>query len=163
MVFASPIFLFLFLPVVLAAYFALPQRWGNAVLLLASLCFYVWGEGTYAAIVLFSIAFNWIVGRKLGDAPSVSASRRWLAFASPRQPHAARHFQVCQFRGGQNANAALEALHWQPVLLATITLPLGISFFTFQAISYLVDIYRGERAPSGSRCTSRSTSPSSRS
>jgi D-alanyl-lipoteichoic acid acyltransferase DltB (MBOAT superfamily) len=78
MVFASPIFLFLFLPLVLAGYFGLPRRWGNAVLLVASLCFYAWGEGPYAAIVLASIAFNWLVGRPLGDAQSVSTKRRWL-------------------------------------------------------------------------------------
>ena len=80
MVFASPIFLFLFLPLALAGYFGLPRRWGNAVLLVASLCFYIWGEGPYAAIVLASIAFNWLVGRRLGDAQSASARRRWLAF-----------------------------------------------------------------------------------
>jgi alginate O-acetyltransferase complex protein AlgI len=146
MVFASPIFLFLFLPVVLAAYFALPQRWGNAVLLLASLCFYVWGEGTYAAIVLFSIAFNWTVGRKLGDATSVSASRRWLAFGVAGNLTLLAIFKYANF-AVVNANAALEALHWQPVSLATITLPLGISFFTFHAISYLVDIRRRNAVP----------------
>jgi hypothetical protein len=54
-----PIFLFLFLPLVLAGYFGLPRRWGNAVLLVSSLCFHIWGEGLYAAIVLSSIAFSW--------------------------------------------------------------------------------------------------------
>ena len=58
MVFAAPIFLFLFLPLVVAGYFGLPRRWGNVVLLLASLCFYLWREGPYAAIVLFSIALT---------------------------------------------------------------------------------------------------------
>ena len=85
MVFASPIFLFLFLPLVLAGYFGLPRRWGNAVLLLASLCFYVWGEGSYAAIVLSSIAFNWLVGRKLGDAQTLrrdAAGSRSVAAAT---------------------------------------------------------------------------------
>ena len=67
MVFASPIFLFLFLPLVLAAYFALPRRCGNTVLLVASLVFYVWGEGTTVALVLASVAFNWTLGRKIGD------------------------------------------------------------------------------------------------
>jgi hypothetical protein len=55
-----PIFLFLFLPLVLAGYFGLPRRWGNAVLLVSSLCFHIWGEGLYAAIVLSSIAFSWL-------------------------------------------------------------------------------------------------------
>jgi alginate O-acetyltransferase complex protein AlgI len=79
MVFASPIFLCLFLPLVLAGYFGLPRRCANVVLLVASLCFYIWGEGRYAAIVLSSTAFNWLVGRKLGDAQSASAKRRRLS------------------------------------------------------------------------------------
>ncbi len=146
MVFASPIFLFLFLPLVLAAYFALPQRWGNAALLIASLCFYVWGEGTYIAIVLFSVAFNWAVGRKLGVAQSASASRRWLALGVAGNLTLLAVFKYANFAAA-NVNVALTALHWQPVSLATITLPLGISFFTFHALSYLVDIRRGNAAP----------------
>jgi alginate O-acetyltransferase complex protein AlgI len=146
MVFASPIFLFLFLPLVLAAYFALPQRFGNTVLLVASLCFYVWGEGTYAAIVLLSIAFNWTVGRRLGEARDDSARRRWLAFGVGGNLVLLAIFKYANFAVA-NANAALLALHWQPVSLATITLPLGISFFSFHAISYLVDIRRRNAVP----------------
>ena len=78
MVFASPIFLFLFLPLVLTAYFALPRHWGNTALLVASIVFYVWGEGAYVALVLGSVVFNWIVGGLLGAADPGSR-RRWLA------------------------------------------------------------------------------------
>jgi alginate O-acetyltransferase complex protein AlgI len=141
MVFASPIFLFLFLPLVLAGYFGLPRRWGNAVLLVASLCFYFWGEGFYAAIVLASIAFNWLVGRKLGDAASASARRRWLALGVGGNLTLLAIFKYANFAVA-NLNAALAALRWETISLATITLPLGISFFTFHAISYLVDIHR---------------------
>ena len=81
MVFASPIFLFLFLPLVLAGYFALPRRLGNAALLVASLVFYIWGEGAMVALVLASVAFNWVMGAKIGDTADIPARRRALALA----------------------------------------------------------------------------------
>jgi len=146
MVFASPIFLFLFLPLVLAAYFGLPRRWGNTALLVASLCFYFWGEGPYVAIVLCSIAFNWLVGRKLGEAPSASARRRWVALGVGGNLTLLAIFKYANFTVA-NANLALVALHLKTISLAAITLPLGISFFTFHAISYLVDIQRGNAVP----------------
>jgi alginate O-acetyltransferase complex protein AlgI len=59
LVFASPLFLFLFLPATIAAYFALPRRLRNAVLLAASVAFYAWGEARYVPLVLASFAFNW--------------------------------------------------------------------------------------------------------
>jgi alginate O-acetyltransferase complex protein AlgI len=137
MVFASPIFLFLFLPLVLAGYFGLPRRWGNAVLLAASLCFYVWGEGLYCAIVLSSIAFNWLVGRKLGDAQGVSARRRWLTLDVGGNLALLAVFKYANFTAA-NLNAALAAFHRPPITLATITLPLGISFFTFHATARIL-------------------------
>ena len=66
MVFASPIFLFLFLPLTLAAYFAFPRAWRNGVLLVASLAFYAWGEAPYLALVLGSVAFNFAIGAAIG-------------------------------------------------------------------------------------------------
>ncbi len=146
MVFASPIFLFLFLPLVLAGYFGLPRRWANAVLLVASLCFYVWGEGPYGAIAVSSIAFNWLVGRKLGDAQSAAARRRWLSLGVGGNLTLLAIFKYANFAVA-NLNLALAALHLETISLATITLPLGISFFTFHAISYLVDIHRRNAVP----------------
>jgi alginate O-acetyltransferase complex protein AlgI len=140
MVFASPIFLFLFLPLVLAGYFALPRRWGNSVLLVASLVFYVWGEGTMVALVLASIAFNWTLGGKL-SAVGDSARRRWLAVAVAGNLALLALFKYANFFVA-NLNAVLGALGWGTVALATIPLPLGISFFTFHSISYVVDVYR---------------------
>ena len=141
MVFAFPIFLFLFLPLVLAAYFALPRRFGNAVLLVASVAFYVWGEGAYVVLVLASVGFNWVLGRKIGDATAPAARRRWLALAVSGNLALLVVFKYANFFVA-NLNVALIALGWNAVVLAAIPLPLGISFFTFHSISYLVDIYR---------------------
>ena len=81
MVFASPIFLFLFLPLTLAAYFAFPRTWRNGVLLVASLAFYAWGEARYLPLIVGSVAFNWTMGRAIGDSDRPARRRRWLAVA----------------------------------------------------------------------------------
>ncbi len=141
MVFASPIFLFLFLPLVLAAYFALPRRRGNGALLCASLVFYAWGEGTTIALVLASIAFNWVLGRKLGDADDGRTRRRWLATAVSGNLALLAVFKYTNF-AVDNLNAFLVPLGWSTIAVAAIPLPLGISFFTFHSISYVVDVYR---------------------
>jgi alginate O-acetyltransferase complex protein AlgI len=141
MVFASPLFLFLFLPAVVALYFALPRRAGNAVLLFASIAFYVWGEGLFIALVLASIAFNWMVGWHVGKAPTATIRRRWLALGVGGNLAVLGVFKYANFALA-NANALLATLHWGTVALAAIPLPLGISFFTFHSISYLVDVYR---------------------
>jgi alginate O-acetyltransferase complex protein AlgI len=140
MVFASPIFLFLFLPLVLAAYFALPRRWGNGVLLVASLVFYIWGEGTLVALVLASVAFNWALGRRIGDAGG-AARQRWAALAIGGNLALLAVFKYANFVVA-NLNVVLGTLGWGTVALAAIPLPLGISFFTFHSISYVVDLYR---------------------
>jgi alginate O-acetyltransferase complex protein AlgI len=140
MVFASPIFLFGFLPLVLAAYFLLPRRWGNTVLLVASIAFYVWGEGTYVVVVLGSVAFNWVVGGRL-DAADAASRRGWLALGVGGNLVLLAIFKYANFAVA-NFDAAARALHWGTVALAAIPLPLGISFFTFHSISYQIDISR---------------------
>ena len=77
----APIFLFLFLPLTLAAYFAFPGRWRNGVLLVASLAFCSWGEARYLPLVLGSVAFNWLLGRAIGGSTDLRIRKRWLAVA----------------------------------------------------------------------------------
>ncbi len=141
MVFASPIFLFLFLPLVLAAYFVAPRRAGNAVLLAASIVFYVWGEGIMVALVLASVAVNWVVGAAIGGTHALVRRRRWLVAGIAANLLLLGVFKYANFFA-DNYNAIAAALGWGTLALATIPLPLGISFFTFHSISYLVDIYR---------------------
>jgi alginate O-acetyltransferase complex protein AlgI len=81
MVFASPLFLFLFLPLTLAAYFIAPRRWRNGVLLVASLAFYAWGEAPYVVLVLASVAFNWWMGMRIAAAGDPRERKRRLALA----------------------------------------------------------------------------------
>ncbi len=141
MVFASPIFLFLFLPLTLAAYFGLPRAWRNGVLLVASLAFYAWGEARYLPLIVGSVAFNWVMGRSIGGASDPRSRKRWLAVAIAGNLIALGLFKYANFAVA-NVNALAPVLAITPLALAAIPLPLGISFFTFHAISYVVDVYK---------------------
>lgn len=133
--------MFLFLPAILAGYFLLPGlRARNSVLLVGSLFFYAWGELQYLLILLVSIAANtWFGGR---ISRSESASRRWnLAVAVAVNLGLLGYFKYANFVVA-NVNALLHAVGAPVVAHEPVHLPLGISFFTFQAISYIVDVYR---------------------
>ena len=150
MVFASPIFLFLFLPLTLAAYFGLPRRWRNGVLLVASLAFYAWGEARYAPLIVGSVACNWFFGRAIGGSADPRTRRRWLAVAIAANLLTLAVFKYANFAVA-NVNALAPVLApvfpiW-PLAVAAIPLPLGISFFTFHAISYVVDVHKRNAQP----------------
>ena len=141
MVFASPIFLFLFLPLTLAAYFAVPRNWRNGVLLVASLVFYAWGEAPYLALVIGSVLFNYAIGGAIGRAADPAVRKRWLAAGVAGNLGALALFKYANFAVA-NVNALAPVLAITPLAVAAIPLPLGISFFTFHAISYVVDVYK---------------------
>ncbi|MBQ9252024.1 MAG: MBOAT family protein [Clostridia bacterium] len=143
MVFSSSLFLLGFLPLVFLGNCLLKTRYSNLFLLAASLVFYAWGEPVMVLLMIGSILLNWGVGR-------------WLALASDRGRKVALVLGVCCNLGllGYYKYAGflvrllndVAGRNWLPV--PQIALPIGISFFTFQAISYLVDVYRGETEPS---------------
>ena len=141
MVFASPIFLFLFLPLTLAAYFAFPKAWRNGVLLVASLAFYAWGEAHYLPLIVGSVAFNWVMGRAIGGSTDARLRKRWLVVAVAGNLTALALFKYANFAVA-NVNVLAPVLAITPLAVAAIPLPLGISFFTFHAISYVVDVYK---------------------
>ena len=143
MVFASPIFLFLFLPLTLAAYALAPRRAKNAVLLVASLAFYVWGEGPYVVLVIGSVLANWGFGLAIDGAANAGARRRWLGVAVTANLATLAVFKYANFAFA-NVNAIAPVLGIAPVAVGAIALPLGISFFTFHAISYVVDVYKNK-------------------
>ena len=135
--FTTPIFLFLFLPVLLALHAAAPGRARNALLLGASLLFYAWGEGAFTLVMLFSIAVNHRFGLWLGE-PDQRYHRALLAIALAVNLGLLGLFKYAGFIG---ANLALLGL---PITVEPVHMPIGISFFTFHAISYLIDIHRGK-------------------
>ncbi|MBR6380439.1 MAG: MBOAT family protein [Lachnospiraceae bacterium] len=135
MVFSSSVFLFLFLPVVLALYYLAAEKYKNALLLLASLLFYAWGEPRTVLLMMASIlinyAFGFLVSRK-------DASRHvFLILAVAYNLGVLFFFKYLNF--------AVEILHRLTGHghFAQIALPIGISFYTFQIMSYVIDVYRG--------------------
>ncbi len=141
MVFSSPIFLFLFLPVTLAVYFALPWRWRNTWLLGTSLVFYGWGEPKFVAVMLASIVTNFLLALWIDCFPDPRRRRLPLAAAVIVNIGLLATFKYADFVVG-NLNSVLAELHLQPLRLPDIALPIGISFFTFHALSYVIDVYR---------------------
>ena len=137
--FTAPVFLFLFLPIVLAAYFFLPRALQNAFLLLASLFFYAWGEGVFVGVMLVSIAVNYGIGIALARTERRAAL---LGLAVAFNLGLLGIFKYADFVAA-NWNAVAPILGLPALQLGPIHLPLGISFFTFHALSYLIDVARG--------------------
>lgn len=148
MVFSSMVFLFLFLPLVLAGYYILPSKVRNAWLLVASLFFYAWGEPDFVLLMLGAIAFNWAAGLAL-NLPVFNASRHLVLGAGIAvNLGILAYFKYCGFFVDA-ASTVSTAFGWEPLKMAAPLLPVGISFMTFHSISYLVDVYRRISEPVG--------------
>ncbi len=141
MLFSSPLFLFLYLPVVLALYFALGPRFRNLLLLAASILFYIWGEGTYVVVMLCIIAVNYGLGCRVQSIPENRSSRLIVALAVAINLGLLIVFKYSNFLVSQ-LNVVLAIVHLPTLRLHPVHLPLGISFFTFHALSYVIDIAR---------------------
>jgi len=149
-VFSSPIFLFGFLPLALLFYYASPSSLKNSILLLISLIFYSWGEVFYILVMIASIISNYIIGILIGNSinksDSINSSHLFLTLGVLINVAILVSFKYTNFIS-DNINLLLHQLNFSSINIAPIHLPLGISFFTFQAISYIVDVYRKEAAP----------------
>lgn len=141
MLFTEPLFLFLFLPALLGLYFVSPKWSRNFLLLCASLLFYAWGERTYVVVLLFSIFLNYIFGLLIGRAGEARGRRLLLLGGISGNLLLLITFKYARFLvANLNELSALTGFNALP--LPGIRLPIGISFFTFMGMSYLVDIYR---------------------
>ena len=138
MLFSSMIFLWLFLPVVLIISRFLKLRQQNVFLLLASLLFYAWGEPRYVLLMLVSIILNWGTGVLLERFPERKKAVLWTSVALNLS--LLGYFKYL----GLLVRTLNHLLHGRELEIPQIALPIGISFFTFQALSYVIDVYRGE-------------------
>ena len=144
MVFSSTIFLFLFLPLVLLAYFLVGRKMRNLLLLAASLAFYAWGETVYVLLMLVSILVNYSFGLLIDRAQNQGKTGKpALVTAVVINLLLLGFFKYADFLVA-NLNSLLQHLHLNPVAFPDVHLPIGISFFTFQAMSYVIDLYRRE-------------------
>jgi alginate O-acetyltransferase complex protein AlgI len=142
MLFSTPLFLFWFLPIVLLIYVLLPGiRARNTWLLLASLVFYAWGEPGFILMLLLSALVNYVIGRAMERGPAPARRKGIAALGIIINIGLLLFFKYANL-AVDNLNVLLQALGSKPVPAINIPLPLGISFFTFHALSYLIDIYR---------------------
>ena len=145
MVFSSSVFLFIFLPVVLAIYALLPFLvLRNLFLLLASLFFYAWGEQSFVLVLIASIIVNYLFGLAIGRSEDRGTRARWLAAAAIAANLGLLAFYKYANFAVDNLNTLFGPLGFGPLDLEPLHLPIGISFFTFQAMTYVIDIYRKE-------------------
>ena len=140
MVFSSLLFLFIFLPVFLICYFVIPKPWRNLILFLGSLMFYAWGEPIYISIMLFSTVLDYTCGliidrfrnhkvlSKVGLGLSIIGNLGMLSY-----------FKYADF-----FIANINNTFGSQFELLNLALPIGISFYTFQTMSYTIDLYRGK-------------------
>jgi alginate O-acetyltransferase complex protein AlgI len=147
--FTEPTFLFLFLPILLALYFATFSRehasYANWLLLAASVIFYARGGGTFTWLMLGSIAFNYWIANAIDRAQKTGrpplSPKMLLGAAVAVNLVVLGIFKYANFFA-DNVNTLFLVLGVQPVVVPRVLLPIGISFFTFHAISYVVDVYR---------------------
>ena len=139
MLFSGIPFLYYFLPAVVLMYFLVPDRAKNAVLLAFSLLFYAWGEPKYVALMLFSILAYFCFGLAIEKSRH---AKIWLIVSILTGAVLLGVFKYCDFFIGSFNDAFGTSL---PLL--RLALPIGISFYTFQCMSYVVDVYRGTAAP----------------
>ena len=140
MLFSSLTFIFLFLPVVLAVYYLAPLKIRNLLLLLASLIFYAWGEPVYVVLMILSILLNYCCGREIAaNAEDERKAHRGMIFAVAVNLALLFFFKYYGFfLELVNSVTSVELTYRE------LALPVGISFYTFQGISYVVDVYRGK-------------------
>ena len=136
-------FMFRFLPIFLIVYYVVPTRYKNMILLIGSFVFYAWGQHFYLLLLMLSIVVNYTFGRLIGERQS--QKKPLLVLGLIYNFGLLVFFKYTNFFI-ENINALLTATHVQ-IPTISVVMPLGISFYTFQVVSYLVDVYRGEQRP----------------
>ena len=146
MVFSSNVFLFLFLPIFLGLYYLCPNRGRNLLILIGSYTFYAWWRVDFLLLFAAVTLWNYLFGLRIQAHAGTQAARRWVAVGVIGNLATLGYFKYANF-GADVLVAVLEPLGINTFTLEHIILPLGISFYVFQALSYIVDIYRRNAEP----------------
>ncbi|MBR6700565.1 MAG: MBOAT family protein [Firmicutes bacterium] len=141
MVFSGIPFLYYFLPAALLLYFAVPKQLKNGALLAASLVFYAWGEPKYVFLMMGTIVMGYVFGILIEKHKGTDGAKLWLVLSVICSAAVLCYFKYADFFI-ENFNAATG----MSIPFLRIALPVGISFYTFQLLSYLIDVYRGDTA-----------------
>ena len=162
MVFSSTIFLYYFLPIFLITYWLTPKQYKNITALIWSLLFYMWGAPKFVFVLLASVIIDFFLAKKIyitttsemqaeGGSPleareEVNQNKKYLILSLILNIGLLFYFKYANFFI-ENVNVLLEGIGMSGVHWAKLALPIGISFFTFQKISYIVDVYKGKHEP----------------
>lgn len=151
MVFSSILFLFRFLPLFLILYFMAPKRMRNLILFFGSLFFYAWGEPIYVVLMLFSTVSDYLHGRGIENCGQKQETAGEDAVKWKRRRTALlissiviNLFVLCFFKYADFLITTINLIPGVELPLLDLPLPIGISFYTFQTMSYTIDVYRGE-------------------
>lgn len=141
MVFSSETFLFLFLPMFLAAYYLTPQRFRSVTILIGSYAFYGWWRIDFLGLLFLTTLWTYFFGRRIGAAQNPKAAKAYLVIGllgclGVLAVFKYLNFFIDSFAALWGSDPAAMGVHWRLIL------PIGISFYVFQAVSYLVDVYR---------------------
>jgi alginate O-acetyltransferase complex protein AlgI len=144
-VFSSVVFLVYFFPVFLLFYFITPAKYKNYTALSGSMVFYAWGAPKFIFVILVVLGIDYYLGNKIFEAIGAE-KKRYLFISIAVNVGMLMYFKYSNFFVG-NVNFALAHAGFHELKWTAVVLPIGISFFTFQEMSYTIDIYRGEHKP----------------
>ena len=147
MVFSSNIFLFMFLPVFLGIYYLSSARYRNLIILLGSYAFYAWWRVDFLLLFVAVTLWNYLIGRQISFSPQGGLhAKRWVTLGVVGNLMTLGYFKYANF-GVDTFNSLITSFGFEPFVLTHIILPIGISFYIFQSISYIIDVYRGDTEP----------------
>ena len=145
-VFSSTLFLFYFLPLFLFVYHVVPKGLKNWVIFFFSILFYTWGAPVFVFILLGTSFMDFLLVREIHRSHEARKKKILLILSLTVNLGLLAYFKYSNFFVG-NANALLESIGLKEVAWTKVIMPIGISFFTFESITYTVDVYRGKHAP----------------
>jgi alginate O-acetyltransferase complex protein AlgI len=146
MVFSSNIFLFAYLPLFLASYYLTPNAWRSFTIVVGSWIFYAWWRVDFLLLYAGVTLWSYWIGQRIGLADGTALAKRWCQIGVVGSLLVLGYFKYYNFFGPEIASALgiNEADHW---LFFKVILPIGVSFFVFESISYIVDVYRKDAPP----------------
>ena len=150
MVFTTHIFVFYFLPLFLLVYYSLPIRWRNLWITLGSYVFYGWWQPWFVGLMAFTTVLDFFWGRVITREGATQRERKLAVLACVATNLTLLAFFKYYMFAAQTVNQLLVAAGGQPFRVMDVVLPIGISFYTFHSLTYVIDLYRGHATPAKS-------------
>jgi alginate O-acetyltransferase complex protein AlgI len=147
MVFTTHIFVFYFLPLFLLVYYALPNRWRNAWITVASYIFYGWWEPWFVLLMMFTTVMDFVWGKVITREGATQGERKLALLACVATNLTLLAFFKYYMFAAETVNQLVAAAGGQPFRVMDVVLPIGISFYTFHSLTYVIDLYRGHATP----------------